>query len=81
MGTKSYPLGLWAQVCSYNTRTREPMGFLNPIQHRAIVISFYKIITNLTSLSFNSYFSEHLSGGYGCCRFAVACLYMHMMDL
>ena len=71
MGTKSYPLGLWARVCSYNTRTREPMGFLNPIQHRAIVILFYKIITNLTSFSFNSYFIEPLSGGYECCRFAV----------
>ena len=47
------------------------MGFLNPIQHRAIVILFYKIITNLTSLSFNSYFSELLSGGFGCYRFAV----------
>ena len=47
------------------------MGFLNLIQNRAIVILFYKIITNLTSLSFNSYFSEPLSGGYGCCRFAV----------
>ena len=47
------------------------MGFLNPIQHRVIVILFYKIIINLTSLSFNSYFSEPLSGGYGCCRFEV----------
>ena len=57
MGTKSYPLGLWARICSYNTRTREPMGFLNPIQHRAIVILFCEIITNLTSLSYNSYFT------------------------
>ena len=71
MGTKSYPLGLWARVCSYNTQTREPMGFLNPIQHRSIVILFCEFITNLTSLSFNSYFGEPLSGGYGCCRFAV----------
>ena len=71
MGTKSYPLGLLARVCSYNTRTHEPIGFLNPIQHRAIVILFCKIITNLTSISLNSYFSESLSGGYGCCRFAV----------
>ena len=71
MGTKSYPLGLWARVYSYNTRTREPMGFLNPIQHRAIVILFCDFITNLTSLSFNSYFSEPLGDGYGCCRFVV----------
>ena len=71
IGTKSYPLGLWARVCSYNTRTREPMDFLNPIQHRAIVILFCEFITNLTSLSFNSYFSEPLGDGYGCCRFAV----------
>ena len=60
MGTKSYPLGLWARVCSYNTRTREPMGFLNPVQHRAIVILFCEFITNLASFSFNSYFDEPL---------------------
>ena len=60
MGTKSYPLGLWARVCFYNTRTREPMDFLNLIQHRAIVILFREFITNLTSLSFNSYFGEPL---------------------
>ena len=71
MGTKSYPLGLWARVCSYNTRTRELMGFLNPIQHRAIVILFHEFITNLTSLSLNSYFSEPLSGGYGYFCFAI----------
>ena len=71
MSTKSYLLGLCARVCSYNTQTREPMGYLNPIQHRAIVILFYEFITNLTSFSFNSYFGEPLSGGYGCCRFAV----------
>ena len=47
------------------------MGFLNPIQHRAIVILFCEFITNLTSLSFNSYFGEPLSGGYECCHFAV----------
>ena len=47
------------------------MGFLNPIQHRAIVILFCEFLTNLTSLSFNSYFSEPLGDGYGCCRFAV----------
>ena len=70
-GTKSYPLGLWARICSYNIRIREPMGFLNPIQHRAIVILFCEFITNLTSLSFNSYFSEPLGDGYVCCRFAV----------
>ena len=57
MGTKSYPLGLWAWVCYYNTQIREPMGFLNPIQHREIVILFCEIITNLTSLSYNSYFT------------------------
>ena len=72
MGTKSYPLGLWTRVCFYNTRTREPMDFLNLIQHRAIVILFREFITNLTSLSLNLYFSEPLSGGYGCCHFAVA---------
>ena len=48
-----------------------PLIFLNPIQHRAIVILFGEFIINLTSLSLNSYFSEPLSGGYGCCRFAV----------
>ena len=47
------------------------MGFLNPILHRAIVILFYKFITNLTSLPFYSYFGEPLSSGYECCRFAV----------
>ena len=58
MGTKSYPLGLCVWVCSYNTQTREPHGFfLNPIQHRTIVILFCEIITNLTSLSYNSYFT------------------------
>ena len=41
MGTKYYPLGLWARICSYNTR--ELMGFLNPIQHRAIVILFVSL--------------------------------------
>ena len=71
MGTKSYPLGLWARVCSYNTRTCEPMGFLNPIQHRAIVILFCEFLTNLTSLSFDFYFSEPLGDGYVCCRFIV----------
>ena len=50
MSTKSYPLGLWARVCFYNTRTREPMDFLNLIQHRAIVILFREFITNLTSI-------------------------------
>ena len=48
-----------------------PLIFLNPIQHRAIVILFGEFIINLTSLSLNSYFGEPLSGGYGCCRFAV----------
>ena len=48
-----------------------PWVFLNPIQHRAIVILFCEFITNLTSLSFNSYFSEPLGDGYGCCRFTV----------
>ena len=70
MGTKFYPLSLWVRVCSYNTRTREPIGFLNPIQHRAIVILFCEFITNLTSLFFNSYFAEPLSGRYRRCRFA-----------
>ena len=57
------------------------MSFLNPIEHSEIVILFCGFITDLTSLPFNSYFSEPLGDGYGCCRFAVACLYMHMMDL
>ena len=43
MGTKSYPLGLWARFCFYNIRIREPMGFLNPIQHREIVILFVSL--------------------------------------
>ena len=47
------------------------MGFLNPIQHRAIVILFCEFITNLASFFFNFYFSKPLSGGYGCCRFVV----------
>ena len=71
MGTKSYLLGLCTRVCSYNTQIREPMSYLNLIQHRAIVILFCEFITNLTSFSFNSYFGEPLSGGYVCCRFAV----------
>ena len=48
------------------------MNFLNLIQHRTIVILFREFITNLTSFSLNLYFSEPLSGGYGCCQFAVA---------
>ena len=58
MGTKSYSLGLWARVCSYPNPN--PMGFLNPIQHKAIVILFNEFITNLISISFTSYFDESL---------------------
>ena len=56
--TKPYPLGLWARVCSYPNPN--PMGFLNPIQHKAIVILFIEFITNLISISFTSYFDESL---------------------
>ena len=48
------------------------MGCSNPIQYRVIAILFYEFIKNRTSFSFNSYFGEPLSGGYGCCHFAVA---------
>jgi len=27
MGLKSYALGLWAQICSYNTETHKPIAF------------------------------------------------------
>ena len=43
MSTKSYLLGLWTRVCSYNIRTREPMSFLNLILYRAIVILFVSL--------------------------------------
>jgi hypothetical protein len=35
MGINLYPASLWVRVCSYNTQTREPMGFLNPIKPSA----------------------------------------------
>ena len=68
IGTKSYPLGLWARVVP---TVSEPVSFLNPIEHSEIVILFCEFITDLTSLPFNSYFSEPLSGGYGYFCFAI----------
>jgi hypothetical protein len=35
MGINLYPTGLWVQVCSYSTQTREPVGFLNPTKPSA----------------------------------------------
>ena len=67
---KILPVRFMGTGCSYSIRTREPMSFLNPIEHSEIVILFCEFITDLTSLPFNSYFSEPLSGGYECCRFA-----------
>jgi hypothetical protein len=35
MGINLYPAGLWVQVCSYSTQTRESVGFLNPTKPSA----------------------------------------------
>jgi hypothetical protein len=34
-GHKSIPAGLWVQVCSYSTQTREPVDFLYPTKPSA----------------------------------------------
>ena len=50
MDTKSYLLGLWTRVCSYDTQTRKPIGFLNLIQPSTIVIFIYDFSINLISV-------------------------------
>jgi len=68
MGKKLDPAGLRAWVWKHITRTRKPMGFLNPVQPSTFLFYFtnYNVfcVSPLLSTLVNL---EYISSGCGCC--------------